>query len=238
MSWQHPDVQDTANYLKDTLNIFEDHKIKEDLRWSQDIGQSQWLNLSRKVSYEEPQMQRGEWLWTEWADMGMLMEMKSNSEVVEDRPWILPSFYCLPIRWSLYTDHPHSDSSSVSVHGIPPRFLRPVDSKHISNGIQHTGTSPEVISCLFVSPEVIFRSMKYLQPPPNFLSFRDLSVGSSHCLDTLPTFRNSSATRIVALASEALLPLPLRFPITFLPILDITFPHSLHPLFEPTSRRT
>jgi len=142
------------------------------------------------------------------------------------------------LLWIGQKVHTQHSAIACTLSSIPPRFSRPVDSKHINNGIRHTGTSPEVISCLFVSPEVIFRSMKCLQPPPDFLSFWDLSVGSSHCLNTLPTFWNSSTTRIVALASEALLPLPLHFPITFLPILDITFPHSLHPLFEPTSRRT
>ena len=75
-------------------------------------------------------------------------------------------------------------------------------------------------------------------PPPNFLSFRDLSVGSSHLLNTLPAFQNSPTAWILVFTSEVLSPLPLHFPITLLPILDSTFPHSLHPLFEPTSCHT
>ena len=44
----------------------------------------------------------------------VLMGVKGNSEVVKDRPWILPSFYHLPIRWSLCTDQPHMTSSAWS----------------------------------------------------------------------------------------------------------------------------
>ena len=60
----------------------------------------------------------------------------------------------------------------------------------------------------------------------------------SHLPNTLTVIWNSSATQIVTLASEVHLPLLLCFPITLLPILDTTFPHSLHPLFEPTSHHT
>jgi len=126
----------------------------------------------------------------------------------------------------------------LNVIGIPPCFSQPVDSKCIKNGIWHTGMSLEVISCLFVSPEVIFRSMKYLQPSPNFLSFQDLSVGLSHCLDTLPAFWNSPTAWIIVFASEVLFPLPLRFPIMLFPILDSTFSPSLLPLLEPHSLHT
>jgi len=45
---------------------------------------------------------------------------KGNWEVVRNRPWIPPFFYRLPICWSSCTDQPHSDSSSVSVHGPAP----------------------------------------------------------------------------------------------------------------------
>jgi len=43
--------------------------------------------------------------------------------------------------------------------------------------------------------------------PPDFLSFRDLSVGSSHRLNTLPAFWNSPTAWILVFTSEVLSPL-------------------------------